>query len=94
MWIETTNRDDDDRPLTRALRVDGYDRVEFSPTSGKAQVTRDHGEHLIEHYAVRETDTDQSTDTGDAAATTADAAEDEPLDVDDDVDDTDESPET
>lgn len=81
MWIETTNVDSDGNPVTRRVSTpdtDGY--VEFTE-NGKAQVTADVGEQLIDHYeTIRAVDASDGEDDED---TTSDAA------ADDEADDTD-----
>jgi hypothetical protein len=64
MWIQTTNTDSDGQPVTRRLSPPGIDEtVEFS-ANGKAQVTSDVGEQLIEHVdSVVEARDDADDDT-------------------------------
>lgn len=54
MWIQHTAAADSDSPvgtvaLIHETHTDG-DRVEFSPETGKAQVTKAVGEQLVDHY--------------------------------------------
>lgn len=89
MWIEYTITDDDGAPTTTQLKTPHMDApVAFSST-GKAQVTQDVGNHLVDAFdevvPVETDDSDTSgTSDGDAGDTPA-TSEDDAHDADEDA---------
>lgn len=74
MWIKTTRRTSDGRPVTRRLKSpDMDDTVEFTDT-GTAQVPADVGEYLVneyEHIVPSDSDAEPEDATGDGATEAA-----------------------
>lgn len=78
MWIQVTNTDSAGNPVTRRLRHPSVDEdVEFSE-NGKAQVTAEVGEQLVEQVpAIEAVEAASSSDESDESPAEGDTSDDE-----------------